>query len=46
MVSNVLWIAWAIPNHGYALLILQLGLTVMNIRGERRNDPDAEGNKQ
>jgi hypothetical protein len=40
MVSNVLWIAWGIGAHAYALLILQLGLAAMNIRGERRNNPE------
>ncbi len=42
LLSNVLWIAWAIPAHAHALLVLQLGLAAMNIRGERRNDPDAD----
>ena len=41
LLSNALWIAWAIPAHAYALLVLQLGLAAMNIRGERRNDPEA-----
>jgi hypothetical protein len=41
LLSNVLWIVWAIPTHAYALLVLQLGLAAMNIRGERRNNPDA-----
>jgi len=37
LVSNVLWISWAISSRAYALLVLQLGLAAMNIRGERRN---------
>ena len=41
LLSNALWIAWAIPAHAYALLVLQLGLAAMNVRGERRNDPEA-----
>lgn len=38
MVSNVLWIAWAIDAKAYALLALQIGLAAMNVRGERRNE--------
>ena len=38
LLSNVLWILWAIPERAYALLVLQICLAVMNIRGERRND--------
>lgn len=41
LLSNLLWIAWAIPSHAYALLVLQLGLAAMNIRGERRNDQES-----
>jgi hypothetical protein len=42
LVSNVLWVSWAIATSAYALLILQFGLAAMNIRGERRNEPEAE----
>jgi hypothetical protein len=37
LLSNALWIVWAVHAHAYALLILQLCLAVMNIRGEQRN---------
>ena len=37
LVSNVLWVVWAVHAHAYALIILQLCLAVMNIRGEQRN---------
>ena len=37
LVSNALWIAWAVHAHAYALLILQVCLAGMNIRGEKRN---------
>jgi len=37
LVSNVLWVSWAIASSAYALLVLQIGLAAMNIRGERRN---------
>lgn len=38
LASNVLWIAWAIPARAWALVVLQVGLAAMNIRGVRRND--------
>jgi hypothetical protein len=37
LLSNVLWIVWGVSTRAYALVILQIGLAVMNIRGERRN---------
>lgn len=37
LLSNALWIVWAVHARAYALLILQLCLAVMNIRGEQRN---------
>jgi hypothetical protein len=37
LLSNILWVLWAVPAHAYALIVLQLCLAVMNIRGEKRN---------
>jgi hypothetical protein len=42
LLSNVLWVAWGISSHAWALIALQLGLLTMNIRGARRNDPDTD----
>lgn len=39
ILSNVLWIAWALPVHAYALIVLQIGLFVLNLRGARKNEP-------
>jgi hypothetical protein len=39
LVSNVLWVVWAVHTSAWALLALQVGLAFMNIRGERRNQP-------
>jgi hypothetical protein len=39
IVSNVLWIAWAVPAHAYALIVLQVGLFALNLRGARKNEP-------
>lgn len=37
--SNVLWIVWALHVKAYALIILQLGLFALNVRGTRKNEP-------
>jgi hypothetical protein len=37
LASNALWILWGVNASAYALIVLQIGLAVMNIRGERRN---------
>jgi hypothetical protein len=35
--SNVLWTAWGIYSHAYALIVLQVCLCVMNLRGAQKN---------
>ena len=40
LLSNVLWTVWGWSQHAYALIVLQFGLAVMNMRGVHRNDPD------
>jgi hypothetical protein len=42
--SNVLWVAWGTHTRAYALIILQIGLAIMNIRGVSKNDPNV-GNR-
>ena len=39
LLSNVLWIGWGLYDHAYALIMLQLGLALMNIRGAVKNQP-------
>ena len=41
LASNLLWVAWGWHAHAYALIVLQFALAAMNIRGMRRNDPEA-----
>ena len=36
LVSNSLWIVWGAYAHAFALIVLQLCLAVMNVRGERK----------
>ncbi len=38
ILSNVLWIAWALHARAWALIALQVGLFVMNVRGARKNE--------
>jgi hypothetical protein len=37
ILSNLLWIAWGWQAGSYALILLQVGLFVMNVRGMREN---------
>jgi hypothetical protein len=36
--SNVMWVVWAWHVHAWALIALQVGLFVLNIRGARKNE--------
>ena len=38
--SNVLWVAWGWHAQAWALIALQVGLFVLNLRGARKNDTD------
>jgi hypothetical protein len=33
ILSNILWIVWGWADHAYALILLQVALAAMNIRG-------------
>lgn len=39
LLSNLLWILWGWSAKAWALIVLQLCLALMNIRGLRKNDP-------
>ena len=39
VLSNVLWVVWAVPAEAYALIVLQAGLFALNVRGIRKNEP-------
>jgi len=43
IVSNALWVAWGWHDHAYALVLLQVGLFALNVRGARKNDPNHSG---
>jgi hypothetical protein len=38
LASNVLWIAWAWQAHAWALIVLQVALAAMNIRGAAKTE--------
>jgi hypothetical protein len=40
LASNALWIAWAWQAHAWALIVLQLALAGLNVRGAFKNDPE------
>ncbi len=44
--SNVLWVIWGIPEGAWALIVLQVGLFVLNARGAKQNEPEAEQEAQ
>lgn len=40
LLSNVLWTVWAWHDRAWALLILQFGLALLNIRGVAKNEKE------
>ena len=40
LVSNAMWVVWAASAAAYALIVLQIGLAIMNIRGAAKTDKD------
>ncbi|MEY2495670.1 MAG: hypothetical protein QOJ45_2162 [Verrucomicrobiota bacterium] len=38
LLSNVLWVGWGWHDHAYALIVLQFGLAILNIRGVAKNE--------
>jgi len=41
LTSNVLWAAWGMYAHAYALVVLQVCLAAMNVRGARKTEETA-----
>jgi hypothetical protein len=40
LLSNVLWIIWGWHDRAWAMVVLQLCLAAMNIRGANKNETD------
>lgn len=41
--SNLLWIAWGWHTQAWALIVLQVGLFVMNLRGANKTEQQSPG---
>ncbi|HEY0593986.1 MAG TPA: hypothetical protein VGF40_19600 [Thermoanaerobaculia bacterium] len=41
LLSNVLWMAWGWHARAWALILLQIVLAFMNVRGVRKSDPES-----
>ncbi len=39
LASNVLWVVWGVHAQAFALVALQIGLALMNIRGAWKAEP-------
>jgi len=46
ILSNALWVLWGWHDGAYALIMLQLGLFVLNVRGAHNNDANASASRQ
>ena len=42
LASNVLWVVWGFIASAYALIVLQIALAAMNIRGALKSEKTAE----
>lgn len=43
LLSNALWIVWGLHDSAYALIVLQVCLAFLNIRGTIKNRPAQTG---
>lgn len=39
LISNVLWVVWGFHDGAIALIVLQISLAILNIRGALKNEP-------
>ena len=46
LASNVLWVIWGVIASAYALIVLQIALAAMNIRGARKTEKASGQEKQ
>ncbi len=46
LASNVLWVVWGFIASAHALIVLQIALAAMNIRGALKSEKAAEGEEQ
>lgn len=41
LVSNVLWVAWGWVDAAYAVIVMQVALAALNVRGAYKQSPDS-----
>ncbi|MEO8006491.1 MAG: hypothetical protein ABI771_16365 [Betaproteobacteria bacterium] len=41
LAGNVLWTIWGLYDGAYALIVLQVALAALNIRGALKNEPES-----
>ena len=46
LLSNGLWVVWGWHDRAYALVVLQIALAVLNIRGAYKNEPESRVNSK
>lgn len=44
LLSNALWITWGLHSKAYALVVLQIALAILNLRGARKNEKPSSPN--
>ena len=42
LASNVVWVIWGWSSHAWALVVMQVALAAMNIRGAEKNQPEGQ----
>lgn len=42
LLSNALWVVWGWHDQAYALVVLQVALAALNIRGAYKNEPASD----
>ena len=42
LLSNSLWVVWGWHDQAYALIVMQIALAILNIRGASKNETEQE----
>jgi hypothetical protein len=46
LLSNVLWVVWGWNDRAYAVVVHQIALAILNIRGAYKNEPESSGKSE
>lgn len=44
LISNALWVVWGLHSKAYALVVLQIALAILNLRGASKNEQPSSPN--